>query len=138
MLKVRYEIQMTDRNPNMTDMPPGSHHYRVRFRRGNRQLTTFFSCGPALGWPKPGEVLECLVSDMHTANSCRDFEDFCMEFGYDPDSRKAEATWKAIQAQGPKVEALLGPKLLVRLQNADRPDLFLQNQCMEDESNLGL
>jgi hypothetical protein len=137
-MKIRYEIVNASANPLMSDMPWGSHHYRVRFRRGNRQLTTPFSCGPALGFPNPGEVLECLLSDALLANGCRDFSDFCCELGYDPDSRRAEQVYNACKKLAPKVENLLGDAIIRKAIEADDRALFLQNQCLESESSLGL
>jgi hypothetical protein len=36
------------------------------------------------------------------------FEDFCAEFGYDPDSRKAEKTWQACRLVTKNMKRLLG------------------------------
>lgn len=41
--------------------------------------------------PTPYDVLACL-----TKYDCGTFENFCSEFGYDTDSRKAEKTYKAV------------------------------------------
>lgn len=135
MPKIRYEIASAPSNPNMSDMPRGSHHYKIRFKLEGRQITTPFSCGPLAGFPKPGEVLECLLSDMMAGE--RSFEEFCGDFGYDTDSRKAEKTFKVCRRMAPKVRNLLGD-LVEKAQEADDPAVFLQNQCLEDESNLGL
>jgi hypothetical protein len=37
-----------------------------------------------------------------------DFEEWADDLGYDPDSRKANATWKICQRQAKKLEAFLG------------------------------
>jgi hypothetical protein len=37
------------------------------------------------------EVLSCISSDINTPKT---LEEFCSEFGYDRDSRRAEATWR--------------------------------------------
>ena len=42
-------------------------------------------------------VLSCIASDYHAYVGS--FEDFCSEFGYDEDSRKAEKTYFAVQKQ---------------------------------------
>jgi hypothetical protein len=36
------------------------------------------------------------------------FEDFCGEFGYDPDSRKAERIWRASRLVTKNMKRLLG------------------------------
>jgi len=41
--------------------------------------------------PTPYDVLACVSSDIYCPDT---FEEFCSEYGYDTDSRKAEATFK--------------------------------------------
>jgi hypothetical protein len=105
--------EWADENPNMTDMPPGSSHWRVTLRYKRRQMTISYSMGPAhSSEPKTADVLGCLVSDANGYIGGRDFEDWCQEYGYDTDSRKAERTWNAVQKQTRQLERLLGPELL--------------------------
>jgi hypothetical protein len=52
--------------------------------------------------PTAYDVLACCGSDL----SCPDtFEEFCAEYGYDQDSRKASATFKVCSAFGAKLRA---------------------------------
>lgn len=52
--------------------------------------------------PSAYDILSCVASD----SSCPDtFKDFCAEFGYDEDSRKAEATFKRCLAFSKKINA---------------------------------
>ncbi len=78
----------------------GSTHgyrYRVRIRRREtgRNLTFYFwgshhdmQEGRA---PNAYDVLACISGDQFCPE---DFRDFCAEYGYDCDSRKAYATWR--------------------------------------------
>lgn len=96
------------------DWPAGSTHWRVRLTRrvngSRRQLTTVFSQGPAhCSEPTPADVLYCLVSDARAGRES--FDDFCGDFGYDADSRRAEAVWRACKATTPKVDRFLGDDL---------------------------
>jgi len=43
--------------------------------------------------PSPYSVLACISGDIHCPET---FEDFCAEYGYDEDSRKAEATFRRV------------------------------------------
>ncbi len=98
---------MVDENPNMMDMPSGSYHYRVTLKRRGRQMTVPFSMGPALDHePGASEVLSCLVSD--ASSSDQDFDNWCADYGYDTDSRKAERTFRAVAAQSAKLRTFLG------------------------------
>lgn len=76
-----------DSNPNMDN--DNMDHWTCKLRAGRKQLTIPFSMGYGHHGKEPSlaGVLECLASD---ANVNPDFEDFCSEFGYNTDSRKAE------------------------------------------------
>lgn len=56
--------------------------------------------------PSPSDVLSSLQRD---ANAPEFFEDFASEFGYDVDSRKAEATHRACRESRAALAKLLGP-----------------------------
>jgi hypothetical protein len=91
-----------DSNPNMTDMPEGSKHWSVMLLRvnGDDKMTVEFSQGPAHTQPPTAEdVLDCLASDAVGWNNAEGFEDWCGEYGYDTDSRRAERTYNAIRKQ---------------------------------------
>lgn len=61
--------------------------------------------------PTPYNILASLTkSDPST------FEDFCSDFGYDEDSRKAEKTWKAVCEEWYKVSAFFSPSEIEQLQ----------------------
>lgn len=110
---IRATAEWADNNPNMTDMAPGSSHWRVTLRYRRHQMTVPFSQGPAhSSEPTAEDVLGCLVSDANGVIGGRDFEDWCSEYGYDTDSRKAERTWKTVQQQSDKLARFLGPELL--------------------------
>ena len=86
---------------------PGTHPYKVTLRKGNRRLTVPFFMGPANEKePTAADVLHCLVSDARMGEM--DFHEFCGEFGYDEDSRKAEATHKQCVALAPRIRKFLG------------------------------
>jgi hypothetical protein len=57
--------------------------------------------------PTLKSVLYCLQSDAQAGDHLL-FEDFASDLGYDPDSRKAEATWRACQAIRGELRKLLG------------------------------
>jgi hypothetical protein len=67
--------------------------------------------------PSAADLLYCLMSD--AAAGGMSFEDFCSAFGYDTDSRKAEAAHKACKKAAEKPEQLLGTDLVRELQRKD-------------------
>jgi hypothetical protein len=65
-----------------TDKSVDAANFRARWYSDKRSAPT----------PKIADVLYCLLSDSQSGS--QSFEDFCSDFGYDTDSRKAHATWE--------------------------------------------
>ena len=102
----------TDGNPNMTDMPAGSRHWSVLLSRADtdKKMIVKFSQGPAHTEPPTAmNVLNCLASDAAGWDNAPNFEDWCGEYGFDTDSRKAERAFNAVEKQSRKLEAFLSP-----------------------------
>lgn len=79
--------------------------FKCRISRNGKQYTFEFGQSLNNGSKEPTmyDVLSCLEkSDVGT------FEDFCDEFGYDTDSRRAERTYKAVCKEYAAVERLFG------------------------------
>ncbi|MCA1841067.1 MAG: hypothetical protein LC723_12215 [Actinobacteria bacterium] len=102
--------QAAESNPFMDD--PSMSHWKVtitgRFYNGSRRrLTTPFSMGSAhTGEPEIESVLDCLLSDASSAD--QSFEDWAADLGFDTDSRKAEKTYRAVQASAASLRSFLG------------------------------
>lgn len=64
--------------------------------------------------PDPIGVVHCLLMDAEAVDY-PDFESWAGEFGFDPDSRKAESAYQACRATGLKLRAALGDTALARL-----------------------
>lgn len=111
----KYGIEISIKATNSGKCPPfcdGKHihgdEYRVTMKRaltGARLTFPFWNSqrdseqGKA---PTAYAVLACAGSDL----SCpEEFDEFCAEFGYDTDSRKAEKTFRLCAAFGRKLRA---------------------------------
>lgn len=89
------------------EWPRGSHPYKVVLKFGKRRLTVPFFMGACHSKePTAADVLSCIVSDARAGDMT--FEEFCEEFGYDSDSRKAEKVYAACKAIEPRVRRFLG------------------------------
>jgi hypothetical protein len=76
---------------------------------GRKQQFDYFT-GPAItDDPDLDGVMSCLVSDATAGQAT--FRDFCDDFGYDEDSRRAYATWQACQRTWDKLARLFGSDL---------------------------
>lgn len=61
--------------------------------------------------PRAYDFLTCI-----TKNDPDTFENFCSEFGYDTDSRRAETTYKAVKKEWEKVSKFFSPAEIEALQ----------------------
>jgi hypothetical protein len=110
--KIRIEAEYSDNNPNMADETWQANHYKVLLKKGNKQLTTYFSMGMAhTQEPTAEDVLDSLAMDASGIENARSFDDWCANYGYDTDSRKAEKTFKACEKQAEKLKVFLGEEL---------------------------
>jgi len=116
--RLRMESELTDRNPHMEDdeWARRATHWKCVIKRGRTKMTVFFSQGAAIAHePSLEEVLDSLGSDAASYLNARGFEDWATEYGYDPDSRRAEAIWKAVGKQIADLRRLLGESALEEL-----------------------
>ncbi len=87
-----------------------AHPYTVKLKYDDRQMTIPFFMGSALTHePTDEDVMICLIADYSVTDET--FEEFCANFGYDEDSRKAEKIYKQCVRNGKKIKKLLGPDL---------------------------
>lgn len=79
--------------------------FKLRLKRNKKQYTFTFGQSISEGSKEPNlyDVLACL-----TKYDPYSFEDFCSEYGYDSDSRKAEKIYNAVCKEYEAVERLFG------------------------------
>jgi len=77
--------------------------FKLKISRKGKSYTFYFGQSIASGDDKPSmyDVLACL-----TKYDPGSFENFCSEYGYDTDSRKAEKTYKAVCKEFAAIERL--------------------------------
>jgi hypothetical protein len=91
-------------------------HYRVYFRRKGQapghRLSFWNSMNDVTegNTPSAYDVITCLAK-----SDPGDFEEFCGNYGYDTDSRKAEKTYKAVVAEWKNVEAFFSEEELAEM-----------------------
>jgi len=108
---VRFSCEYTDKNPHMDN--PEMDHWKCKIRCGRQSMTLVFSMGSGHHGKEPElyDVLDCLASDAAGYENARSFEEWCGEYGYDTDSRKAERTYKTIGKQAEALKRVLGEEL---------------------------
>ena len=100
-------------NARITDWGADALHFLVTLHLADRSLTVPFSGGALAfsrsgGVPTVADVLDCLASDAATVEDGPTFAEWADELGYDPDSRKAEATYNACREQTERLVEFLG------------------------------
>lgn len=81
-------------------------HWRVTLTRGDKAFSCEYSMGSAYTTePRITDVLENLFSDSE-AGDYDSFEEWADALGYDADSRKAEATYKACQVNAEGIRSM--------------------------------
>ncbi len=91
-----------------TDADGWEHNfYTVTLGYGLQSMETTFRTGT--GWTKEPTAHDVLVGLFLDADGAEyDFEDWANEFGLDPDSRKAYATWEACKVIAADLRELFG------------------------------
>lgn len=121
---IRIICKRTNSNPAMADLGDNARHWHITLvngKSGNRLRSLKFSQGSALtAEPTAADVLDCLASDASSVENARDFENWCYEFGYETDSRRAEKIYKTIKAQTVKLKELMGADYKALLFDIDR------------------
>lgn len=110
MSEVHMRATPVDHNPNMEEAHSSQHHWRCTLRYQGRRMVVVFTMGAALTHePTVREVMNCLFLDSmgYDSNAGR-FEDWCSDYGYDTDSRKAERTFRAIERQSKALRRMCG------------------------------
>jgi len=99
----------TDHNPSMEDSAT-MDHWRCTIRSGKSRMSLVFSMGVGHNGKQPelADVLDCLASDASGLHNAEGFNDWCNDYGYNTDSRRAEKTFRAIKRQSERLQNLLG------------------------------
>lgn len=94
-----------DRGNETSEWDAAASHWRITIRRGRRSFSIYFSQGSAhTGEPDLQDVFHAVLLDADSADN--DFESWADNFGFDPDSRRAYAAWKACKRTAAKLDRL--------------------------------
>lgn len=107
-LGITMVCEPTNSNPNFIGSDD-MDHWCCELRKDKRRMTVPFSCGVGHNGkaPKVEDVLDCLASDSASIENAQSFEEWCAEYGYDTNSRKAEKTFKICQRQAAKLKQFM-------------------------------
>lgn len=102
---VTIRCKYIDSRPDSDQWDAAASHWRITIKRGRRSFAIYFSQGSAYtSEPDLQDVINAVLLDADSAND--DFESWADRFGFDPDSRRAYAAWKACQRTAAKLDRL--------------------------------
>ena len=105
------ECNKIHQSPYMTDFK-GDHWEIVLHMpgKGINEFVTYFSKGIGHKGKRPtvSEVLDCIASDASGYENSNNFEDWATDYGYDPDSRRAETIYHNVKAVSLNLKNFLG------------------------------
>lgn len=114
-LDITLKLTRVDENKNNPEWKD-ANHYKATIKCGNTRQSFYYSQGYGIKEdPKIENILDCLAMD--ASYDLSSFENFCSEFGYDSDSRKAYKIYKACINNTNKLQKLLGITQLYYLIN---------------------
>jgi hypothetical protein len=108
--QIEMSLRRVDARPDNdgSDWAKDARHYEITLATSLGSIVTYYSQGSGIKTePTIGTVLSCLRSDASAYNLS--FEEWCAEYGYDDDSRRAERTYNACRDTAADLENLLGP-----------------------------
>jgi len=95
---IEISYQSGSKEPDWGDDAVHGNHYRVTLTRKVPKDTLSFDYWDSYSnrhkhRPEDSDILGCLSSDMYCPET---FEEFCSDYGYDEDSRRAYSTWERV------------------------------------------
>jgi len=114
---VKFSANFVKYAPHFSDDKESRDIFNITFSRGKNKFSLRFgqsindSTGNGTNKPTEYDVLTCIQK--YDAGS---FENFCSEFGYDTDSRKAEKIYKAVVIEYDKVSNFFTDSEIEQLQ----------------------
>lgn len=105
----KYGVKLTildeDYGPFFPEDKESRSIFKCRLSRGRKSYT--FRFGQALARAGEEPTMYDILAILQKSDP-EDFENFCSEYGYDTDSRRAYDTWKAVTKEWKAVERLFG------------------------------
>ena len=100
-------------NPNAPDWKNADHWEVVLHITGKGkepEFITYYSMGKGHKGKKPTmqQVLDCVASDAAGYEDSGSFEEWAMNYGYNPDSRKAEKIYRLVEQESRELRTFLG------------------------------
>lgn len=127
---VKMTATRVDSNPALADdqWAREASHYRCTIRAHGKRMQMHYSMGSAhTKAPNIADVLDCLASDAYglplpemAGSEDEAFAEWCREYDYDPDSRKALKAYRATLRQTRALGRLFSPSEQATLFECER------------------
>lgn len=114
--KIQFSCEWADERPDHL-MSENMDHWRCVLKANGKTYTFYYSQGYGYHHAEPvlTSVLESLANDYDPNDMT--FEEFCSEYGYDEDSRKAEKVYRAVRKETQALDRLFGEEGMENLRD---------------------
>lgn len=129
--QIRGTIYLTD-TPLPDGFDPGASSWKVELRYRRRKMTLDYFTGSLAGEPSLVDVVETMLLEVSIGDST--FEDFCADYGYDQDSRRAYATWERGVEQANRFRRMLGDDAHMIIDSCLDPEVQAKRFAAEEWS----
>jgi hypothetical protein len=123
-ITVAHATELTGQVPVPEGWDPGTRSFTVTLHNADtgESLTVPWHIGPlSNSYPdRPDEVLDVLASEAAGVENADGFEDWAGEYGYDTDSRRAEATYRECCQEAERLRRFLGEQYQAFLFDTER------------------
>jgi hypothetical protein len=101
-------ITMTSDQRGVSERAPiwAKQEWRVTLRHNGKRMTFPYYGGGAASDPSADDVVESLTMDASALS--QDFAEWCVDLGYDVDSRQAHKTYNACRSIGKRFSRMMG------------------------------
>ena len=114
--KIKFSYNWVAERPDNL-MSKEMDHWRCVLKANGKTYTFYYSQGYGYHHAEPvlASVLESLANDYDTSDLT--FEEFCSEYGYGEDSRKAEKVYRALRKETQALDRLFGEEGMEELRD---------------------
>lgn len=114
--KIQFSCEWAAERPDRL-MSDNMDHWRCVLKANGKTYTFYYSQGYGYHHAEPvlASVLESLANDYDPNDMT--FEEFCSNYGYDEDSRKAEKVYRALRKETQALDRLFGEEGMENLRD---------------------
>lgn len=109
------------------------HEWTVELQYDGRTMELPYYTGELAGEPTAADVLGCVLLDASGVVRGQTFDEWAADYGYDTDSRRAEALYRRVVEQTDRLRELLGDEFDAATDGREDPESVARALTDDDE-----